>query len=227
MMNATRQNLLEAIDVWSIRLPDLPDEVERCRSLLSGDELERAAAFIKPKDAESFILCRGMLRRILGDVLNADPTTLSFQCNPNGKPYLPGGELDFNVSHSRDRLLIAVTSGRAVGVDIEFRRNNVNMNAIAERYFTPEECAFFQGSENPKQTFFDIWAEKEAYVKAHGQGIFNLPAAFAVPSACRANVPMVGTNGEWFFQTLEIDAAYSAAVVSEAPAVPVTLRTLA
>ena len=212
-----------------------------CRGLLSCDELERAAKFFKPNDAKSFILCRGLLRRILGESLDVDPSTLVFEFNGHGKPFLENTNLEFNVSHSRDRLLIAVTFGRAVGVDIEFRRNNVNMDAIAERWFAPEECALSQGAparsniegENSTGPFFDIWAKKEAYVKALGQGIFKKFDTFAVPLGNEPGVPMIGIhdangvkNKAWFFQTLEIDPAYATALVSESPAVPVRLRTL-
>jgi len=216
----------DSIDLWSIHLPDCQGEVELCRDLLIGEELKRAAKFFKPKDAESYILCRGLLRRILGDLLDADPATLTFERNGHGKPFLADEELEFNVSHSRDRLLIAVTAGRTVGVDIEFRRNGINMDAIADRWFAPEEREFFQALEKPEQGFFDIWAKKEAYVKALGMGIFKELHAFAVPLGGEPGFPMVGKSGEWFFQTLEIDPAYAAALVSEAPAVPVVLRTI-
>lgn len=208
--------------------------MDRCRCLLTQEELKRATKFFKPQDAERFILCRALLRQILGDYLTADPAVLSFEHNGNGKPFLADEELEFNVSHSRDRLLIAVTSGRAVGVDIEFRRSGINMNAIATRWFAPEERDFFQSlpalssveRETPEYAFFDIWTKKEAYVKALGIGIFKEMADFAVPLGNTPGVPMIGKNEEWFFQTLEIDPAYAASVVSKSPAVPVRLRTL-
>jgi len=214
------------IDLWSIYLPDCREDVKSCRDLLTGEELERAAKFFKPEDAECFILCRGLLRRILGEVLDVAPASIAFERNEHGKPFLPGTDLEFNVSHSRERLLIAVTSGRALGVDIEFRRSGINMDAIADRWFAPEEREFFQGLEKPEQGFFDIWAKKEAYVKALGMGIFKELHSFAVPLGEATGFPMVGKNGEWFFQGLEIDPAYAAALVSEAPSAPVNLQTL-
>ena len=215
-----------SIDLWSIHLPDYRNELEHFRSLLNGEEVERASKFFKPKDAERFVLCRGLLRRILGKALKREPSSISFNHNEHGKPFLPDTELEFNVSHSRDRLLVAVTAGRSVGVDIEFRRDGVAMNSIAKRWFSPDEQAFLQGSEKPKETFFDIWAEKEAYMKALGLGIFHDLNSFTVPLGKDPFLPMFGKNKEWFFQTLEIDPAYAAAIVSEAPSVPIQLRTI-
>jgi 4'-phosphopantetheinyl transferase len=215
-----------SIEVWNLHLPDHQDEADSYQNSLTAEELERAAKFLKPGDAESFILSRGLLRRILADCLQTCPAALRFNRNAQGKPFLEDGGLEFNVSHSRDRLLIAVTAGRAVGVDIEFRRDGLNMQSIAKRWFAPEEQDYFQALENPADGFFEIWARKEAYVKALGIGIYKDLNTFAVPLGGTRSVPDIGKDGQWFFQTLDIDSGYAAAVVSEAPPVPVNLRTL-
>lgn len=219
------ESICDAVDVWDLFLPDLRGEVDPCLTLLTEEEKERAAKFIKPPDANRFILSRGLQRRILADYLETDPNTLEFNRNENGKPFLKGSDLQFNVSHSHDRLLIAVTTGRLIGVDIEFRRTGVQMDSIAERWFSPAELTFFQGSENPQRVFFELWSKKEAYVKALGLGIFHELNSFTVPLAGDATLPTLGKNRDWFFQTLEIDPAYAAAIVFEAPAVPVKRRS--
>jgi 4'-phosphopantetheinyl transferase len=219
------KHLKNAIQIWTLCLPDHRNDMDLCRNLLTDEEIRRASKFVKPSDAEGFTLGRGLLRRILANCLSTDPAGLKLNRNAQGKPFLEGGELEFNVSHSRDRLLIAVTAGRAVGVDIEFRRGGLNMESIARRWFTPEEQAFFQTMENPEEGFFEIWAKKEAYVKALGMGIYKELNSFAVPLGGEPFFPTLGKDGGWFFQTLEIDPAYAAAVVSGAPVVPVHLRT--
>jgi 4'-phosphopantetheinyl transferase len=215
----------KSIEVWNIHLPDHRDDTAHCRGLLTGEELDRAAKFRNPGDAEGFILGRGLLRRILAECLNTKPSALRFNRNAQGKPFLENGELEFNVSHSRDRQLIAVTAGRAVGIDIEFRRSGLNMNSIAKRWFAPAEQEFFKTLGTPADGFFEIWAKKEAYVKALGVGIYKDLNTFAVPVGEKPFFPNLGTDGRWFFQTLEIDSGYAAAVVSEAPPVPVNVRT--
>jgi 4'-phosphopantetheinyl transferase len=225
-MKKKLNSIESAIEVWNIHLPCVRDQLSDCRNVLTPDEKQRADRFINPADAERFILCRGLLRRTLADYLEQKPADLCFSHNENGKPFLKESNLSFNVSHSRDRLLIAVTCARAVGVDIEFRRDGVQMTPIADRWFSPAEREFFQGSENPHNTFFDIWSKKEAYVKALGEGIFRDLNSFTVPFGNDPKVPDIGTINGWFFQTLEIDPAYAAALVSEAPPVPVQLRTI-
>jgi len=215
------------IDVWSIYLPDHAEEQAACLELLTPEERERAARFFRPTDANGFVLARGLLRRILGKYLDRPPTEIRFARNGNGKPFLENHPLEFNLSHSREHTLLAVTAGRHVGIDIEFRRKNLNMNAIAERWFSPEDQACFQSTENPCGVFFDIWAQKEAYVKALGIGIYKELQTFSVPTNGKPGRPIIGTDGKWFFQSLEIAPDYAAALVSEAPPVPVCVRRFA
>jgi len=216
-----------AIDLWDIRLSDLHGELSDCMALLADTERARAGRLVQKKDAERFALCRGLRRRILAGYLEQDPAGLQFKQNGNGKPFLEDGGLEFNVSHSRDRMLIAVAAGRSVGVDIEFRRDDVPMDAIATRWFSAQELARFRDSETPQRLFFDLWAKKEAFVKARGKGIFHDLRTFTVPADSRTTLPGIGKNNRWVFQPLEIDPAYAAALVFEAPAVPVQIRSFA
>ncbi len=231
------------IDVWTVFLPDCTPLTAECTRLLNAEETARAAAFRRPADQSRFILSRGILRKILGEAAGVNPAAVRFELNPNGKPFLPGSPLRFNLSHSRDRLLIAVTTGRAVGIDIEFRRSNINMAAIAERWFSDEERQYFQTAKTAETAFYDIWTKKEAFVKAQGRGIFQGISEFTVPLGTGPNVPGIGRRTEkpalpvptigkngpaepWLFQTLEIDPAYAAALVFTAPAASVQIRTL-
>lgn len=218
------ESIAERIDIWSLHLPGLAGEADPCRGLLTEEERGRATRFLRPADAAAFILSRGMLRRILGGYLECAPSAIRFDRNGNGKPFLKGHPLEFNLSHSRDRALIAVTANRRVGIDIEFRRQGVRREDIAARWFAPEEQDCLRAAKDPGPVFFDIWAGKEAYVKARGASVYRDFNTFSVPLCTRPEFPCAGTDGRWIFQALEIAPDYSAVLVSEAPAVPVRLR---
>lgn len=217
-------SLRNAIEIRDLYLPDHRPEIPLCRTLLNEEELDRAGKFIRQADQDRFVLCRGLLRRVLAGCLQGSPASLRFGRSAYGKPFLEDGALEFNVSHSRDRLLIAVTSGRKVGVDIEFCRDGLNLCAIAGRWFSPEENSFFSSTEDPEKRFFEIWAKKEAYVKALGAGIYRDLNSFTVPLETGPSRPELSADGNWFFQTLEIDSGYAAAVVSETPVRPVHIK---
>ena len=129
--------------VWRVRLDLDPDRVGELKTFLSQDELERAARFKFDHHGSHFIVARGCLRVILGRYLKFDPTGIEFSYSAQGKPHvLPpkGSEAPhFNLSHSGDIALIALTRVGEIGVDVEFTKRGVRDMKIAERFFSEAE----------------------------------------------------------------------------------------
>ncbi len=90
----------------------------------------------------------------------------------NGKPYLsrhPG--LYFNLSYSKD-LVIAVFAGVETGCDIA-KVQEADL-ALAEKFFTPSEYKYIAGQPGRElcdQAFYRLWALKESFAKAVGEGM--------------------------------------------------------
>jgi 4'-phosphopantetheinyl transferase len=122
-----------------------------------------------------WIVARATLREILGGCLGTDPRALVFSYGPQGKPALatPAGELQFSLAHSAHLAMYAVTVGYPIGVDVERLRPVPEMGRIAERTFSPRECATLRGLPPTLRPagFFNCWTRKEAYIKAVGLGL--------------------------------------------------------
>ena len=101
-----------------------------------------------------------------------DPENL--RRDPGGKPYWEG--CHFNLSHSGPWVALAVGEER-VGVDVECFRESRNVEALAKRYFTPEEQAFVGSSQG---RFLEIWTAKEARLKWEGTGLRTKLDGFSV-----------------------------------------------
>lgn len=209
------------IEIWSIHLLSCDNEIEYRYTLLSDEEKNRAQSFSNKRASDQFVLSHSLLRQILAKKINTTPKSLVFKKNVNGKPFLADRKVEFNISHSRDRLLIAISPTKAVGIDIEFKRKNINMEAIAKRYFSKSEYSFLKSSQNLQDSFFDLWSRKEAYVKALGSGVFKDFAKLEVP----LEIPSLGKCGDWFFQPLKIDSSYASCLVYKAPETNFTIRT--
>ncbi len=82
-------------------------------------------------------------------------------------------DICFNLSHSNNLVLYAITHDRQVGVDVEYVRSIPEMLDIAERTFSSEENnQLRQLNETERQkAFFNCWTRKEAFIKALGDGI--------------------------------------------------------
>jgi 4'-phosphopantetheinyl transferase len=169
----------DEVHVWRARLEQVRGYLASLVHLLSPEERERADGFHFEPDRRRCILARGLLRLLLGHCLGRPANQLQFEYNEFGKPVLAGGlqpSVQFNLSHSGDFVLIAISRGRALGVDIERMRVDVAAKEIAERFFSVEECRALDTIAPAARcaAFFDCWTRKEAYLKARGDGL-SLP----------------------------------------------------
>lgn len=166
----------KAIHVWRFDLDDCSESiVASCQQWLSQDEQARAQRYATQALRQYFILTRGQMREVLANYLNTTPGAVTFSYTENGKPYLQNSNLQFNLSHSGDYALLAVTRQAYVGIDIEDCTRKVEYLELAQRFFHPDE--YQQLSKLPdndlQHAFFQVWTAKEALVKATGQGIAN------------------------------------------------------
>lgn len=99
----------------------------------------------------------------------------------NGKPFLPGNLLNFNISHTESAFLIAIYKAEEIGVDLEKISENFDLKSLAEYAFSPDEKYLF-AKNNCSKTFLGIWTMKEAYLKATGLGMVDSLNSFNVVS---------------------------------------------
>ena len=213
------------VDVWRVFL-DLPTaSVKSIKSYLSADEAQRAVRFHFPADRDRYIVAHGCLRDILARYIHREPHQISFSTGEYGKPALVNNEgIDFNLAHSGDLALIAVTCGHKVGVDVERIRQDMELESIARRYFSRREVSelLALSPEQRELAFFNCWTRKEAYIKAQGLGL-SLPLdSFDVSLTPDGPVIIYETRPDpqvatcWRLEALEVRTQYVAAVAIEA-----------
>ena len=156
------------------------DVCRRYRELLSPDERARADSFTFESDRIRFTASRGTLRMRLGAWCDTHPENLVFGVGSHGKPSLlaPAIPIQFNVSHSASRAVIAATPSRRCGVDIEKVRPGVSDQDIADGFFCMRENEWLRSLPASERLygFFRMWVVKEAILKAHGNGL-SIPLA--------------------------------------------------
>jgi 4'-phosphopantetheinyl transferase len=169
----------DQIHVWAVRSLAGNDCLPSLRDTLSCDELQRAAAFRFEKHKNHYIVTRGLLRAILGRYIAKPAEAIEFRYAPQGKPYLRDADsykLQFNLSHSENCVVYAVTLNGELGIDVEHIKELPDMNSIARRFFSEAEVADLEAvsSELRAESFYKCWTRKEAYIKAVGSGL-SLP----------------------------------------------------
>lgn len=150
------------LDVWRVDLGRTADDA--LSDLLCEQERARAARIVPARKRTLWAHSRGVLRELLARYLDADPRALRFAPGPHGKPGLrdreagQGGrgerpDLRFNLSHSGELMLVAITAGREVGVDVERARARCTAELLR------------------------TWTTHEATVKCLGTGLAAKPPA--------------------------------------------------
>jgi 4'-phosphopantetheinyl transferase len=216
----------DEVHVWSAHLPSLAAQEASLAALLSADEGARRARFLVPSERQRYALSRGVLRKLMAAYTGLPPEQLAFAYGPQGKP-LPAGRLadaglEFNLAHSGELAVYAVTRGRRVGVDVERARDVPEAGQIAARHFAAEEQAAWErlAPEKRLAAFFRIWTRREAFAKATGKGLGEGWAAFAVSvEAAAPRLWHIGGDaaaaGEWTLCDLTLPESYYGAVAAE------------
>lgn len=220
----------ETIHVWRASFRACADCLHYLEATLSPGERARAARFRFDGPRERFIAARGVLRDVLARYVDQPAGALRFETNDYGKPSLPSYEwLHFNLSHSGDIVLIAVTRGRAIGIDVERIAPPETMVRLVEQFFSADENAAFHGLPESKRAaaFFAGWTRKEAYIKALGVGgslplnQFDVTLDSNAPARLLADRANPGNVDRWSLLDLDAGPGYAAALAAENPLGPV------
>lgn len=214
------------VHVWRACLQiDAAEEAHHLKEL-SPDERQRAAKYRFEAPRRQFISSRSALRSILSHYVRKPANKLVFRLGTLGKPRLhPSGwkPLHFNLSHSRQVALIAVTRCAEIGVDVERVRELASRDNLAKRYFHKSEVAALLGlpAEQRAEAFFSAWTRKEAFLKATGKGISFGIDRVAVTLKPGASPRVLSIDGDaeaasrWTLESLTPASEYIGAVAME------------
>ena len=146
-------------------------EYEKYFSMMSPKKKARLDRCLL-NDKKRSIAGEMLARRAISEHCSIEEEQIVFKTLENGKPYAENLSIHFNISHSGDMVICAV-SDEPVGVDIEKIRE-IDLK-VAHRVFNDKECDYvFKDKEKARARFFEIWTRHEAYAKLSGDGISKI-----------------------------------------------------
>lgn len=115
-----------------------------------------------------------LVRKYLSKLYGMSKEKIEIKKGAHGKPYVLNLPAHFNVSHSGDYTVVAI-SDRPIGIDVEIIKD---FSAIlAKKLFNEDELKYISGSSTTRKkflmqkSFYEIWTAKEAFLKYMGTGI--------------------------------------------------------
>lgn len=180
---------------------------QNCLSQIPKDQQKKVNKFRFQKDKQASLLGKLLLKRVFNTFLT-NTSLEDIQYTKYQKPYIDQ-DFTFNISHSRDYVVLAYSlNDMSLGIDIE----EVNTKARLEDFYsilTLEERNKVNVSNNPHQSFYDIWTLKEAVCKADGRGL-NLPLTdIQIREACA-----ITQQNKWFYKAIDVAPSYKCHVTS-------------
>jgi 4'-phosphopantetheinyl transferase len=189
---------------------------------LAPAERARAARFHHADDRARFVVGRALLRDALGERLHCEPAAVALRAGRRGKPH-PPVPWRCSVAHSGTQVVVALTRGAHIGVDVERIDATRDHERLARAALTPGECRTLtaQGLVQPARWFTAMWVAKEAYVKATGIGLalalrdIELDADDGGPTGLRAVRGDPHPAAHWRLTALVAPEGYAAALVTQ------------
>lgn len=156
--------------------------------LLNEEEIAKSHRFHFTRDQKRFLLTRILQRTLLSRYHAVSPRRWIFTENAFGRPCIAIPEakserfVQFNISHTSELVVLAVSHALEIGIDVEQIRAVVTQAQIANEYFSPEEAAGLRHTPEHlrDQRFLELWTLKEAYTKAKGRGLSIALDSFAL-----------------------------------------------
>jgi|GEM_PF-263098 len=174
-------NEVQPVELCGVRLPAAwPDEeMDALAAFVSPERRERIRRFRRREDRMRSLLAELLARWLLARRLGIAPADIRFARNRYGKPACVNGPAHFNLSHSGDWVVAAVSPGE-IGVDVERIDPGMDLS-LADSVFTPAERAWLDADvPGRRERFFELWTYKESFVKCAGSGLSMPLASFSI-----------------------------------------------
>ena len=216
------------IHLWFVEDENIrdPELIRNYHCLLSLEEADRQRRFYFEKNRHQYLITRALVRAALSYYTdsNIKPSEWVFVKNRYGKPSIANhgyeSSLSFNLSHSDNMVVLAVTNGQEVGVDVESLSGGREAMEVIDGFFSAREVAQLRACPEGAQIerFFDLWTLKEAYIKARGMGLSIPLDHFSFEFTPAGGITISFTSElddqpkDWQFWQIQPSSAHKAAV---------------
>ena len=188
---------------------DKCDEIlAKSDEILSRTEKLYVQRFVRSIDKIRSSLPRLALHYIISNCFGIPQSEISVQKRKSGQPYiefLP--EIKISISHSGRFSVVAISTNRKVGIDIEKVKPVPEYLMIAERFFCKEEFKIIKEA-NDSYIFYQYWTAKEAFVKAIGEGLRRSFDSFYVDCKNMTIYDKKASKSFWHLNQIEISDPY-------------------
>lgn len=163
-------------------------------------------SFINEDDKKRCLAGKLILKKMLLELGYSSTILNDIKTDKNNRPYI-NENIDFNISHSGNYVVCAISSASKIGIDIE-EIKVIDINEIKDYVLSEKEQKKMTSMENPLEMFYESWTLKEAALKASGYGLTISMKEIEV-----YDNNLKCCNEIWNFRKLSIHKNYSTHIV--------------
>jgi 4'-phosphopantetheinyl transferase len=167
----------------------------------SSDFQDKVKKYRRWEDAQLSLKGRLLLLQGIQEVYNLDYSDQKIGYTKFNKPYFHDNSIHFNISHSGEIVICAFSKENEIGIDIE-KVNDIDILDF-EAQFTDSEWTRILTSNKSKETFFEHWAQKEAVIKSHGNGLSIPLKSFGI-----SEKKTIINNENFYLKEIKVDNQY-------------------
>lgn len=209
-------------EIYCLKISDslTNEQINRLRKVITVENNNRLDKFRFRADMLRTLFGELLTRYAVSEILDIDTDKITIKRDKFNKPYFPDLPLHFNISHSEDYVICALSSNK-IGIDIE-KITDIDIK-IAENFFSENEYNFLSGlnQSDRKQKFFEFWTIKESYVKFTGKGMYIPFDSFNVN--LHDGFPEISDKTNIYFRQYEI-SDYKCTACSDVKDFPDSIR---
>jgi 4'-phosphopantetheinyl transferase len=170
----------------------------------SKEYQEKVLRFHRWQDAQLSLIGRLLLMCGMKD-LDKKVAYFQLEYTDYSKPFFSNLDLKFNISHSGNLVMCALSETFDIGVDVELMKDIKIENFSSQ--MTVYEWEKVTQASCQKMAFYEYWTEKEAVLKAHGKGLSIPLKSFEI----LGNSTKI-QNTTFFIEKIELDTQYKIAL---------------
>ena len=159
---------MDSIDIYALNLYDFTPVSHSIDTFI----IRKAATYKSVKRRREYLASEWLRRFVLKNYIGNH--NLVFDITDKGRPFLKyNTSYDFNISHTKEWIVIAIAKGQKIGIDIQSLDQAIDVLGIAKQYYAQIEHQWLStlSTSKIKYYFYLLWTLKEASLKQTGEGI--------------------------------------------------------
>jgi 4'-phosphopantetheinyl transferase len=184
-----------SIEQWQIYFCQLPKNIQ-----------QKISNFRRWQDQHAALFSKLLLQHALSQAGYNSDCLNQLKYDLYNRPSIDN-KIDFNISHSGEYVVCAISDQGRLGIDIELIKP-INISDF-NNYMTTEQYLSITRSKQSYKKFYELWTTKEAVIKADGRGL-SIPLLDIKLDSNKASL----YEKQWFISKIDIDINYVSHLVT-------------